>query len=116
MALYSSIRRAFKSTIPLALRSVATATAPAVGNGDCGGASRSFSIPVLHYSTSAVKKKGKHRSLDHILLQIVDSEIKYAIDSEFHECVSSCNLNPDMKCQMSFRLKLCIMFGLDLIT
>lgn len=87
MALYSAIRRTSKSTIPLALRSVAAATASAVGNGDCGGASRSFSIPVLHYSTSAVNKKTKHSSFDDILLQIVDSEIQFAIDSEFHDCV-----------------------------
>ncbi|WMV44301.1 hypothetical protein MTR67_037686 [Solanum verrucosum] len=87
MALYSAIRRASKSTIPLTLRSVATATASTVGNGHCGGASRSFSIPALHYSTSAVKKKRKHSSFDDILLQIVDSEIKFAIDSEFHDCV-----------------------------
>ncbi|KAK4342931.1 hypothetical protein RND71_038747 [Anisodus tanguticus] len=91
MALYSAIRRASKPTIPLALRSVTTATssylsaaANAVEN---GSASRSFSIPVLqYYSTSAVKKKRKHSSFDDILLQIIDSEIKFSLDSGFHDC------------------------------
>ncbi|XP_016461336.1 uncharacterized protein At2g39795, mitochondrial-like [Nicotiana tabacum] len=99
MALYSAIRRVSKSTIPLAVRSVATAATSyfsaatatataAVENSDLGSISRSFSIPVLHYSTSAVKKKkSKHSSFDDILLQIVDSEINFALDSDFHGCV-----------------------------
>ncbi|XP_059305530.1 uncharacterized protein At2g39795, mitochondrial-like [Lycium ferocissimum] len=96
MALYSAIRRAsYKSTIPLSLRSIATATSsyssPAVKNGNCGSVSRSFSIPLLqyYYSTSAVKKKKRKQqsSFDDILLQIIDSEIKFALDSDFHECV-----------------------------
>ncbi|MCE2055467.1 hypothetical protein HAX54_042689 [Datura stramonium] len=99
MALYSAIRRASKSTIPLAVRSIANAggsyfsaaAAAAVRNGDCGSVSRSFSIPLLCYSTSAVKKKRKHSSFDDILLQIVDSEIKFALDSEFHDSISGCS-------------------------
>ncbi|XP_009773542.1 uncharacterized protein At2g39795, mitochondrial-like [Nicotiana sylvestris] len=95
MALYSAIRRASNSTIPLAVRSVATsatshfsAATTAVENSDCGRVSRSFSIPVLHYSTSAVKKKkSKHSSFDDILLQIVNSEINFSLDSDFHDCV-----------------------------
>ncbi|CAN4116044.1 unnamed protein product [Withania somnifera] len=94
MALYSAIRRVSNSRIPLAVCSIASATASyfsaAVKNDDSGGASRTlYYTSVLHYSTSAVKKKKKrkHRSFDDILLQIVDSEIKFAIDSEFHNCV-----------------------------
>lgn len=141
MALYSAIRRVSKSTIPLAVRSVATAATSyfsaatatataAVENSDLGSISRSFSIPVLHYSTSAVKKKkSKHSSFDDILLQIVDSEINFALDSDFHGCVSSCYLNAQIKYQISFsfcfcvvilacmrRVQVCIMFGLNFIS
>lgn len=96
MALYWAIRRASISTIPLPLRSFATPTASYFSSADVNnGASRTFYIPVIHhFSTSTVKtmKKRKHSSFDDILIQIVDSEIKFALDSDLYDCVSSSNL------------------------
>ncbi|KAM3325531.1 putative protein, mitochondrial [Capsicum chacoense] len=91
MALYRAIRRASISTIPLPLRSFATPAASYFSSADVNnGASRTFYIPVIHhFSTSTVKKmkKRKHSSFDDILIQIVDSEIKFALDSDLYDCV-----------------------------
>ncbi|KAK3037450.1 hypothetical protein RJ639_031944 [Escallonia herrerae] len=86
MALYSVLRRASSSLMPLAYRTVGSArtlrgansTVRSIENGNF----------FHHHPRSISTATGEKRGSDEILTRIIDSEIKCALESGVHDCVS----------------------------
>ncbi|CAK9185364.1 unnamed protein product [Ilex paraguariensis] len=95
MAFYSILRRASSTIVPLAVRSVGSPRtlyepiSTALGVGNCRlfhELSRRSLAPSIHYSTAFFAAK-LCSSPDENLIQIIDSEIQCAQESDLHDCV-----------------------------